>query len=299
MASTTPMSAAELCEAVRQGRAVDGARLDRILAIDPARGLLEVQAGTLWPTIAAELRPGDARAAAVRTTMATVGESVERNSAGPDGLPAVGHVASLTMVTPDGELRRLSRNRNPELFALAVGGQGLFGALYSVTLRVETLARAVEQATRPETLVLRPGNRAWQSIDLLLPPDTLERFMKETDERCSDWRMQEDDSFLRWACREFAEVRLLFARPDVLGAAVRSAQLRAELIDAAIRAGGRFQIATTGEATREQTDACYPQLRAFLAHKRRFDPDERIVTPWYMRQKALFTREGCEVRWAA
>lgn len=308
MLATKPVSATELCEAVRQGRAFDTRALNRILAIDAARGLLEVQAATPWPTIAAELRPGDPRAAAVRTTMATVGESIERNAAGPDGLPAVGHVASLTLVSPAGEVQRVSRNRNPELFALAAGGQGLFGTLYSVTLRIETLARAVERAAAPERVVLRPGSRAWNTVELLLPPESLERFMRETDERCADWRVplqsvelrrtqRDEDTFLRWACRDYAEVKLALAQPDVLGAAVRGAQLRRELIDAAIRAGGRFHIATTPDATREQTDACYPQLRQFLAHKRRFDPEERLVNAWYVRQKGLFTRQGCEVRW--
>src|SRR3954464_6159167 len=110
MLSTKPVSATELCEAVRLNRACDTRALNRILAIDAARGLLEVQAATPWQAIAAELRPGEPRAAAVRTTMATVGESIERNAAGPDGLPAVGHVASLTLVTPAGEMQRVSRH---------------------------------------------------------------------------------------------------------------------------------------------------------------------------------------------
>ena len=241
--------------------------------------------------------------------MTTVGESIERNAAGPDGLPAIGHVASLTLVTPAGEIQRVSRNRNPELFALAAGGQGLFGILYSVTLRIETLARAVERAAAPERMVLRPGSRAWDTVEVLLPPQSLDAFMRETDERCSDWRVplqsielrrtqREEDSFLRWACSDYAEVKLALAQPDVLGAAVRATQLRRELIDAAIRAGGRFSIATT-DATREQTEACYPQLRQFLAQKRRYDPDERLLNAWYVRQRGLFTRPGCEVRWAA
>src|SRR4051812_48290736 len=75
----------------------------------------------------------------VRTTMATVGESIARNAAGPDGTPAVNHVASLTVVTPDGELRRVSRQRSKDLFALIVGGYGLFGTVYSITLRIATL----------------------------------------------------------------------------------------------------------------------------------------------------------------
>lgn len=308
--NTLPLSAAELCDAMRHGRAFDPARLNRILGVDAQRGLLEVQGSTAWTTIAAELRPGDARAASVRTAMATVGESVARNAAGPDGQPAVSHVQALTLVTPDGELRRLSRHRDAELFALAVGGHGLFGAFYSVTLRIETLVRAVEQATPPERMVLRPAARLERPLELLVPAERLERFMARTDERCSDWRVglasvelrrtaPENDSFLRWACRDFTEVKLGFPACAALGARVRMMQLRREIIDAAVEVGGRFHIASTLEATREQLDACYPQLPAFLEHKRRFDPQERLTNGWYRHQRSLVAGERCEVRWAS
>jgi hypothetical protein len=308
MLATTPMSALELCDAIRAGKPFDASRLNRILGLDAMHGLLEVQAATPWQAIAAELRPGDPRAN-VRTTMPTVGESISRNAAGPDGTPAVGHVASLTLVTPEGELRRLSRQRERDLFALTVGGHGLFGTIYSITLRIGTLARAVERATNPEQMNLRPQHRANHALELLLPPDTVDQFMKETDTRCNDWRIplqsvavrrteQEADTYLRWARRDFAELKLSFAQPAGLGATVRGTQLRHELIDAAIEAGGSFQIACTPDATREQTEACYPQLKSFLAQKRRFDPHERLMNPWYLHQRGLLGRENCEVRWA-
>lgn len=306
---TVPLSAAELCDAMRHNRSFDPARLSRILAVDEQQGLLEVQAATPWAAIAAQLRPGDERASAIRTTMPTVGESIARNAAGPDGQPAVTHLHSLTLATPEGELRRLSRNREAQLFALAVGGHGLFGAFYSVTLRIDSLARAVEEATRPQHIVLRPGREVAQPLELLLPPERLEGFIEEADARCRDWRIglhsielrrtaAEDETFLRWACREFAEVKLNLAAPEVLGTRIRSAQLRRELIGAAIAAGGRFQIASTSEATREQTEVCYPQLEAFLAQKRRFDPHERLTNGWYRHQRKLLSRELCQVRWS-
>src|SRR5690348_16635757 len=144
MAHNRPISALELCEAVRTGQPIKLNALDRILRIDESQGLVEVQAATAWRTIAAQLRPGDP-GAQVWTTMPTVGESLARNAAGPDGRPAVAHVASLTLITPEGELRRVSRSRDAELFSLAVGGHDLFGTLYSVTLRIDSLGRAVEQ----------------------------------------------------------------------------------------------------------------------------------------------------------
>src|SRR5262249_6286606 len=200
-----PVSAMELCEAARAGRTVEPGRLNRILRLDAAHGLLEVQAATPWLAIAGELRPGDARAR-VRPTRPAVGESIERKAAGPDGTPAVAHVAGIALVTPEGELRRVSRERDAELFALTVGGQGLFGTLYSITLRVGTLARAVERASAPEELTLQ-RERAGRALALLLPPGAVADFMKQVDERCSDWRtplqsvavrptLPEDETFL-------------------------------------------------------------------------------------------------------
>jgi hypothetical protein len=308
MLAKIPQSVSELREAVREGRTVDTSRLNRILAIDAQRGLLEVQAATPWQAIAAEMRPGDPRAN-VRTTMPTVGESIARNAAGPDGMPAVSHVASLTLVMPDGDFRRVSRHREPELFALAVGGQGLFGTMYSVTLHIPSLARAIEKQGEPQVVKLQPGMRGQQTLDLLLPPESVQAFVQETDERCSDWRvpllgvtarntLREEETYLRWAQREYCELRLAIAPPRGLGGAVRTAQLRRELIDAAIAAGGSFPIASTPDATREQTEACYPQLKAFLAEKRRFDPHERVVNAWYVHQRDLLRPDNVDVRWS-
>ena len=308
MAAKRPLSALELCDAIKTGKPFDASRLNRILGLDAMHGLLEVQAATPWQAIAAELRPGDARAN-VRTTMPTVGASIERNAAGPDGTPAVSHVSSLTVVTPEGELRRVSRERDRELFALHAGGHGLFGTLYSVTLRIATLARAVDRAAQPEETQRCPKQSAGHSLEVLLPPDAVEGFMQETDARCGDWRiplqgvavrrtLAEEDSFLRWAKRDYAEVRLGFGEAGGISAAVRGKQLRQALIDAAIAAGGSFQIASTADARRDHIEACYPQLKTFLAQKRRFDPHERLVNAWYLHQRGLLTREPCEVHWA-
>ena len=307
--SATPLSALELREAVRNRDRFDRSRLNRVLAIDAQRGLIEVQGGTTWRTIATELRPRDPRALAA-SSAASVGSSIARNAAGPDGVPTVNHVASLALVMPDGELKRVSRNRDPELFALAVGGQGLFGTIYSVTLFIPSLAAAVERQAQPERVTLRPQARAQQPLELLIPPEAVDAFVAETDTRCNDWRVAlhsvairrtlgEHETFLRWASRDYAEVRLALAQPGGLGGAVRTAQLRRELIGAAIALGGSFQIATTPDATREHTEACYPQLRAFLAQKRRFDPNERVVNEWYWHQRNVLRRERCEVRWAS
>ena len=210
---------------------------------------------------------------------------IARNAAGPDGRPAVMHVDSLTLVTPGGELRRVNRVTHSDLFGLVVGGQGLFGALYSITLRIESLARAIAETAPVETLALDATDEPTRPLQLFLPPDALAGFVEDARARCEDWRtaigsaevrrtLPEDETVLCWSRREYASITLRLAERQTIGGAVRSTQLRRELIDSAIARGGGFPIASTPEATREQTEACYPQLKTLLAEKRRIDPDE-------------------------
>lgn len=306
-ARSLPLSAQELCQSIRACAPFDASRLDRVLGVDQTRGLAEVQSGATWRSLAARLRPGDSQAGAVRTTHPTIGESLACNAAGPDGRPTVSHVESFTMVTPDGQLRRVDRINNPGLFSLVVGGQGLFGALYSVTLRLESLARALSEAQAPESLLQTPARTA-RKLVLLVPPEQLEALLAGCREQCAEWRIgleslalrrlrADEETFLRWAGREYCEVSLGLSEPANLGCEVRVTQLKRGLIDLAISHGGGFPIACTPEATREQTAACYPQLAGFLAEQRRIDPQERWANGWLRHQRSLLTRESCEVRW--
>lgn len=309
--SSIPLSAQELSAAMRAARPYDAKRLDRVLRVDEHHGLVEVQAATPWTALAAALRPGDARSAAasLRITLPTVGESLAQNGAGPDGRPAVAHVESITLVTPGGELRRASRTAHRDLFALAAGGQDLFGALYSVTLNIGSLQRAVNEAAAAEVIAEPGAGTPSRPLRLLLPPDKVDAFVVEARRRCAEWRLplagikvrrtaEERDSFLRWARREYAAIALRLGAPPVLGVAVRTRQLRHSLIDAAIEHDGSFPLSCTQEATRAQVEACYPQLRAFLAEKRRVDPAEKLTNPWYRHYRNLLSGKACPVRWA-
>ena len=306
--SFVPLSAAELRDAVRSGRPYDPLRLSRVLGVDDRAGLIEVQAYTPWRAIADRLRPGDEQAAGTRTTMATVGESIAANAAGPDGRPTVVHVESLTIVTPEGELRRVSRHAHRELFALMVGGQGLFGALYSALLRLDTMSRTVAEQKPGEIAAASQANVGY-TLRLLVPPERLPSCMEQLRARCEEWRMtlgglevrrvvEEDETYLQWASREYAEIGVLLGRSASLGGAVRAAQVAQELIDIAIAHGGSFPIATTPQASRAQVEACYPRLREFLAEKRRIDPTGRLTNAWYNRYCGLLLGERLEVRWS-
>ena len=310
MSAKPPLSAQELCQSVRACAPFEASRLDRVLAVDETRGLVEAQSGATWKTLAARLRPGDRRAQEVRTAHSTIGESLACNAAGPDGRPTVSHVQSFTMVTPDGQLRRVDRITNPGLFRLVVGGQGLFGAIYSVTLRLESLARALAeaQATQQSDQLGEASAHTVRKLVLLVPPVRLEALLTACRECCAEWRLglesvavrrvrADEETFLRLPGPEYCEVSLGLTEGANLGAQVRLTQLKRSLLDLAISHGGGFPIACTPEATREQTEACYPQLAGFLAEQRRIDPHERWVNGWLRHHRSLLTREACQVRW--
>lgn len=296
-------SAGDLCRAMRAVRPAlpDASGLDRILRHDAERGLLEVQSGAPWSALAAHA--GAAFAAG------TVGESVAANAPGPDGLPLVAHVRSITVATADGELRRASRERAPELFGLAVGGFGVFGPFYSVTLDLASLARSAARSAPPLNLELpapAPAGARFR-VELLLPPQASERFVaqarSELDERrCRLARLEarvtlpEEATFLRWARREYAALLIEFCTRDTVGGCVNGTELRARLIELAVAAGGSLAPRHLPHATRAQAMHCYPMLGAFLAEKRRYDPAEHVAGAWYRAVRNLWRRGAGEAR---
>src|SRR5438552_2837573 len=128
------------------GVLIDIRKLDRVLGFDMERGLIEVESGTQWPKLLAELteaQRGRAKqwAFAQKQTGAdrlTMGGCLSANVHG-HGLtlpPFVGDVESFKLLDAKGELFNCSRAENPELFRLAIGGSGPFAVTYSVTLRL-------------------------------------------------------------------------------------------------------------------------------------------------------------------
>ena len=128
------------------GVMIDIRKLNRVLAFDTDRGLLEVESGMQGPQLLSELtsaqrgreKPWGFAQKQTGADRLTMGGCVSANVHGR-GLtlpPFVGDVESLKLVDARGELVSCSRSENPDLFRLAVGGYGLFGFIYSVTLRL-------------------------------------------------------------------------------------------------------------------------------------------------------------------
>jgi hypothetical protein len=300
-------SAGDLCKAMLgvagYPAPLVAAGLDRTLRHDAEHGLLEVQAGVAWrclePHVGAAFLPG------------SVGESFATNCAGPDGEPIVRHLHALTLVTAAGELHRVSRERAPELFRLAVGGFGAFGPFYSLTLDLPSLARSAARTAAPARLELPnddPGGLRLE-LELLVPPQRSDEVVAQVRAALAEHRcglcllearriLPENETCLRWARSEFVALRIECRARATLGACASAAQLRGRLIDLAIGAGGSFMPRMLPLATRAQAAACYPMLAVFLAEKRRLDPAERVPCPWYRGVRRAWRAEACTVRWA-
>jgi len=210
------------------GVLLDIRKMDKVLAFDTERGLIEMESGMQWPQLLEHLAA--ARFAGEKqwafnqkptgADRLTMGGCLSANIHGR-GLtmpPFVSDLESFTLIDAKGELRPCSRTENAELFRLAIGGYGLFGVIYSVTLRLvprRKLQRVVELRTVDEI----PGAFAERirdgflygefqcAIDDLSPDDFLRRGV------LSCYRPVPDDTPMPPAQKELTErdwVELLY-----------------------------------------------------------------------------------------
>jgi len=125
---------------------IDTRSMQRVLDFDRDRGLLNVEAGIEWPELIGYLHQSQAGqekqwAIVQKQTGAdrfTLGGALASNVHGRalKEKPIISNVESFTLLDANGELHECSRQNNPDLFRLAIGGYGLFGLVTSVKLRL-------------------------------------------------------------------------------------------------------------------------------------------------------------------
>ena len=77
-------------------------------------------------------------------------------------------------------------------------------------------------------------------------------------------------------------------RTDAEGNA-RMARLTSDLIDLTQAQGGRFFLPYQLHYTPAQLERSYPEIRAFFAAKRKWDPEGRFSNSWYERYAPSFS----------
>lgn len=174
------------------GVLVDTRGLNRVLDLDAERGLVTMESGTEWPDLVADLTrrqrgracPWSIVQKQTGADRLTIAGALSCNAHGR-GLtlgPIVGQVESFDLMDHTGAIRTCSRDREAPLFALAIGGYGLFGVITRVALR---LRRRVK---------VRRVVRLAHTIDLMTRFDERERdgylygdFQFVTDESSRDF----------------------------------------------------------------------------------------------------------------
>ena len=173
---------------------IDMTGLDRVLAVDAARGLLHIEVGADWPKIIAASHAmatesggcWGIRQKQTGVDAVTLGGSISANAHGR-GLwmqPLCDDIEDLTLIDARGDAHLCNRTQNRELFSLAIGGYGLFGVIYSATLR------------------LSPRQRVKRVVDIIDLDDAMNAVFRRAEEGCLYGDFQfvidtADEGFLR------------------------------------------------------------------------------------------------------
>ncbi|MFN2628568.1 MAG: FAD-binding oxidoreductase [Gaiellaceae bacterium] len=111
--------------------------LDRVLAIDPEARRARIQGGATWAQLTPLLEPHRLGPTTKQEFEGfTLGGTVAANAHGKsiDHGPIGSAVRGLRLLKADGEIVKVSREQDGELFRAAIGGYGLLGAILDVEL---------------------------------------------------------------------------------------------------------------------------------------------------------------------
>jgi decaprenylphospho-beta-D-ribofuranose 2-oxidase len=126
------------------GEVLDMTAMDRILSIDPQRGLVTAEAGATVAQVMAAIAPHSLMLPVVPgtrhvTLAGAIASDIHGKNHHKDGGLAR-HVTALSVCTPSGSCLDVSPQVNPELFYATLGGMGLTGVIVRATVRTEPLA---------------------------------------------------------------------------------------------------------------------------------------------------------------
>jgi hypothetical protein len=147
----------------QDGLLLDMSGLDRVLDFDVGIGLIEIQSGIQWPKLMREYLAAQAgmkhqwgiRQKQTGADRLSIGGALAANIHGRvlTNKPIIEDIVSFRIIDAEGQRLNCSREENADLFRLAIGGYGLFGAIVSVTMQLvprQKLQRIVELRTLDE-----------------------------------------------------------------------------------------------------------------------------------------------------
>ena len=126
------------------GVVISTARLNRIIELDPATGLVTCEAGvSLEQLMVAGLPAGWFVPVSPGTRQVTVGGAIAADVHGKNHHVAgsfARHLRSFDILLPGGELRTVTESSDPELFWATAGGMGLTGLVVRAVIQLKRVA---------------------------------------------------------------------------------------------------------------------------------------------------------------
>jgi len=99
---------------------------------------------------------------------------------------------------------------------------------------------------------------------------------------------KDDESFLPWAKDRYACIIFNLHTAHTPAALERTAENFRHIIARALELHGSYYLTYHHWATRQQTEAAYPQFVEFLKLKRKYDPEQRFQSDWYRFYTTMF-----------
>jgi FAD/FMN-containing dehydrogenase len=118
---------------------LDMKTFNKILEIDKQHKRIKVEAGATWEDVQEAIQPyGLALKVTQSQSIFTIGGSLSVNAHGRDIRfgPMAGTIREMTILTPTGEIKNVTRNDSEEWMKFVFGGYGLFGVILDVTLEL-------------------------------------------------------------------------------------------------------------------------------------------------------------------
>jgi FAD/FMN-containing dehydrogenase len=118
---------------------LDMKTFNKVLEIDEQNKIIKVESGATWEDVQAAIQPyGLALKVTQSQSIFTIGGSLSVNAHGRDIRfgPMAGTVKEMTILTPTGEIKTVTRNDSEEWLKYVLGGYGLFGVILDVTLEL-------------------------------------------------------------------------------------------------------------------------------------------------------------------
>ena len=97
----------------------------------------------------------------------------------------------------------------------------------------------------------------------------------------------DEDTFLRYADQPLFAFVMLFHQPRTEDGDSQMQAMTVELIDAVLRADGRYYLPYRLHATEKQFHSAYPQAKQFFTLKKSYDPQERFQNQFYLKYGPL------------